>query len=154
MLSFLLRRLLYVPLIVLGVMLLTFVLSFVVQTPEQRARGILDKKASPEAIRNYLHDRGYDKPLLINHAPDARAWHDSIFFNEMTNLACLRLGKSDITGEAARPASFSRGAVTFARDHAARGDARAPPRGVAFALPRARALLRTRPRGHHRRAWY
>ncbi len=109
MLSYLIRRLLYVPLIVLGVMLLTFVLSFVVQTPEQRARGILDKKASPEAIRNYLHERGYDKPLLINHAPDAH-WHDSIFFNEMTNLACLRLGKSDITGESLS-AKFLAGAV-------------------------------------------
>ena len=98
MLSYLVRRFLYVPLIVFGVMLLTFVLSFVVQTPEQRARGILDKKATPEAIRNYLHERGYDKPLLVNHEPSA-SWHDSIFFNEMTNLACLRLGKSDITGE-------------------------------------------------------
>ncbi len=98
MLSYLVRRLLYVPLIVFGVMLLTFVLSFVVQTPEQRARAILDKRATPETIRNYLHERGYDKPLLVNHAADA-AWHDSIFFNEMTNLARLRLGKSDITGE-------------------------------------------------------
>ena len=67
MLSYIVRRLLYVPLIIFGVMLLTFVLSFVVQTPEQRARGILDKRASPEAIRNYLHERGYDKPLLVNH---------------------------------------------------------------------------------------
>ena len=98
MLSYLVRRLLYVPAIVFGVMLLTFVLSFVVQTPEQRARGILDKRATPEAIRNYLHERGYDKPLLVNHEPGAR-WHDSIFFNEMTNLATLNLGKSDITGE-------------------------------------------------------
>ena len=98
MLSYIVRRLLYVPLIIFGVMLLTFVLSFVVQTPEQRARGILDKRASPEAIRNYLHERGYDKPLLVNHAAGA-SWHDSIFFNEMTNLARLRLGKSDITGE-------------------------------------------------------
>ena len=98
MLSYLVRRLLYVPLILLGVMLLTFVLSFVVQSPEERARAVLDKKATPEAIRNYLHTRGYDKPLLVNHDPGA-SWHDSIFFNEMTNLARLRLGKSDITGE-------------------------------------------------------
>ncbi|MCE9610665.1 MAG: ABC transporter permease subunit [Chthoniobacter sp.] len=109
MLSYLVRRLLYVPLIVLGVMLLTFVLSFVVQTPEERARGILDKKATPEAIRNYLHERGYDKPLLVNHAPGTK-WHDSIFFNEMTNLARLRLGKSDITGEPLAD-KFLKGAV-------------------------------------------
>ena len=96
MLSYLLRRLLYLPLIVFGVMLLTIVLSFVLQTPEQRARAVLDKKATPEAIRNYLHERGYDKPLLINHEP-GRSWSDSIFFHEMKNLACLRLGTSDIT---------------------------------------------------------
>ena len=66
MFSYLLRRILYVPLIVFGVMLLTFVLSFVVQSPEERARGILDKKATPEAVQNYLHERGYDKPVLIN----------------------------------------------------------------------------------------
>ena len=99
MLSYLVRRLLYVPFIVFGVMLLTFVLSFVVQSPEQRARAVLDKKATPEAIRNYLHERGYDKPLMINREAGAK-WHDSIFFNEMTKLARLDLGKSDITGEA------------------------------------------------------
>ena len=59
MLSYIVRRLLYVPLIIFGVMLLTFVLSFVVQTPEQRARGILDKRASPEAIRNTPNGRAH-----------------------------------------------------------------------------------------------
>ena len=108
MFSYLLRRILYVPLIVFGVMLLTFVLSFVVQSPEERARGILDKKATPEAVQNYLHERGYDKPVLINTSPNA-PWHDSIFCNEMTNLACLRLGKSDITGESLRE-KFASGA--------------------------------------------
>ncbi len=98
MLSYLIRRFLYVPLIVFGVMLLTIVLSFVVQTPEQRARAVLDKRATPEAIKNYLHDRGYDKPLFINHEP-GQSWHDSIVFNEMMNLATFHLGKSDITGE-------------------------------------------------------
>ncbi len=108
MLSYLVRRLLYVPLIVFGVMLLTFVLSFVVQTPEQRARAVLDKKATPEAIRNYLHERGYDKPMLVNHEAGAK-WHDSIFCNEMKNLALLRLGISDITKEPLRE-KFLRGA--------------------------------------------
>ena len=83
MLSYLVRRLLYVPLILLGVMLLTFVLSFVVQSPEERARAVLDKKATPEAIRNYLHTRGYDKPLLVNHDPGA-SWHDSTNVSSIT----------------------------------------------------------------------
>ena len=40
MLTYLIRRLLYAPLIVLGVMLLTFVLFFVVQKPETMAKSV------------------------------------------------------------------------------------------------------------------
>src|SRR6266511_4542930 len=98
MFNYLVRRLLYVPLIVFGVMVLTFFLFFIVQTPEQRARALLDKRATPEAIRNYLHERGYDKPLFFNRQPGANLF-DSIFFNEMWRLAHFDLGKSDTTGE-------------------------------------------------------
>ena len=98
MLSFLVRRLLYVPLIVLGVLLLTFVLFFVVQSPESRARAVLDKRATPEAIQNYLHERGYDKPLVFNRRPGAQLF-DSIFFHEIGKLARFDFGKSDVTGE-------------------------------------------------------
>src|SRR3954468_2957925 len=98
MLSFLVRRLLYVPLILFGVMLLTFFVSFIVQTPEQRARAVLDKRATPQAIGNYLHERGYDKPRFINTRAGDR-WWDSIFFNEMGKLIRFDLGRSDITRE-------------------------------------------------------
>jgi len=98
MLSFLVRRLFYVPLIVFGVMLLTFFVSFIVQTPEQRARAVLDKRATPQAISNYLHERGYDKPRFINTEAGAR-WWDSIFFQEMGKLIRFDLGRSDITRE-------------------------------------------------------
>src|ERR1043165_6901 len=89
-------------------MLLTFFLSFIVQTPEQRARAILDKRATPQAIANYLNERGYDKPLWVNHDPKAK-WNDSIFFNEMWKLIHFDLGKSDITKEPLR-AKFLAGA--------------------------------------------
>jgi ABC-type dipeptide/oligopeptide/nickel transport system permease subunit len=108
MLSFLVRRILYVPLIIFGVMVLTFVLSFIVQTPEQRARAALDKRATPKAIQNYLHERGYDKPMYLNRNPGGR-WWDSIFFNEMGRFARFDLGKSDHTGEPLR-AKFLAGA--------------------------------------------
>jgi peptide/nickel transport system permease protein len=98
MFNYLVRRLFYVPLIVFGVMLLTFILFFVVQSPESRARAVLDKRATPEAIQNYLHERGYDKPLIFNRQPAGKLF-DSIFFNEMWRLVRLDFGKSDTTGE-------------------------------------------------------
>lgn len=51
MFAYLIRRLLYAVPIVLGVMLITFVLFFVVQSPEALARRVLGPKASPRPSR-------------------------------------------------------------------------------------------------------
>jgi peptide/nickel transport system permease protein len=109
MFNYLVRRLLYVPLIVFGVMLVTFILFFVLQTPEAHARVRLGKHATPETIHNYLHERGYDKPLLLNTTPGAKLG-DSIFFNEMVSLVRFDFGKSDATGEPLGP-KFLAGAI-------------------------------------------
>jgi peptide/nickel transport system permease protein len=97
MFSYLIRRLcLSVP-IVFGVMLLTFVLFFVVQSPHAMARKVLGPKATPQAVENWLQNRGYDKPLLVNTVP-GRPFYDSLFFNQMRRLASFDLGRSDVTG--------------------------------------------------------
>jgi peptide/nickel transport system permease protein len=102
MFSYLLRRLLYAPLIILGVMLLTFVLFFVVQSPETSARNVLGKRATPKTIGDWLHKRGYDKPLFLNtggaKAGASTGTFDTIFINEMRKLATFDLGVSDVTG--------------------------------------------------------
>lgn len=108
MFSFLLRRLLYAPLIILGVMLITFVIFFVVQQPETMARNVLGKRANPTTIHAWLQTRGYDKPLFFNvgqqrQAADgqpytSRGFFDTIFFNQMWKLATFDLGVSDVTG--------------------------------------------------------
>jgi peptide/nickel transport system permease protein len=108
MLSFLLRRLLYTPLIVMGVLLLTFILFFVVQKPETMARVVQGKRATPATIYAWLHKRGYDKPLVFNvgqarvsedgHPYDSHGFFDSIFFNYLGKLARFDLGVSDVTG--------------------------------------------------------
>jgi peptide/nickel transport system permease protein len=98
MLNFIIRRLLYVPLILFGVMLLTFVLFFVIYPPEVRARAVNDKRATPETIQTWLHNRGYDKPTFFNTRPHESLF-DSIFFHEMWHLATFNFGKSDTTGE-------------------------------------------------------
>ena len=68
MFSYLFRRLLYAPLIIFGVMVVTFVIFFVVQKPETMAQIQLGKRATPQTIYEYMHKRGYDKPLFLNTA--------------------------------------------------------------------------------------
>ncbi|MCC7519078.1 MAG: ABC transporter permease [Verrucomicrobiae bacterium] len=96
--DYLIRRLLSAVPILIGVMLLTFVLFFVFQTPRAMALRILGPKAPAEAIENWLHNRGYDKPRFLNLRPGARLW-DSQFVNHLSALARFDLGHSDATGE-------------------------------------------------------
>lgn len=96
MLNYVIRRLLYTIPIVIGVMLITFVLFFVLQKPETMARQILGPKAPPQAVQNWLHQRGYDKPLFLNFEKGANPF-DSQFFRQMKALATFDLGVSDAT---------------------------------------------------------
>jgi peptide/nickel transport system permease protein len=96
MVAYLIRRVFFFVPIVFGVMLLTFVLFFVVQSPDAMARRVLGPKATPKAVENWLHNRGYDKPLLLNRSGQG-PWHDSLFLNQMGRLARFDLGKSDVT---------------------------------------------------------
>ena len=98
MFSYLIRRLLYAVPIVLGVMLLTFVLFFVLQSPETMARNVLGKRATPQSMAAWLHERGYDKPRFVNTQPGAKL-HDSIFIHELVKLSTFDLGVSDVTKE-------------------------------------------------------
>lgn len=114
MFSYLIRRLLYAPFIILGVMVVTFFLFFVVQSPENMARTRLGKRATTANIYDYLHKRGYDKPLFFNYGqarlgPDGKAhpdghpyaskgFFDTIFFNQMGRFMVFDLGVSDVNG--------------------------------------------------------
>ena len=60
MFSYIVRRLLYVIPIIIGVMLITFLLFFVVQSPQTMAKNVLGKRATPETIQTWLENRGYD----------------------------------------------------------------------------------------------
>ncbi len=106
MLAYIIRRLLYAIPIIFGVMLITFLLFFVVQSRETMAKAQLGQRAKSSEVRNWLHDRGYDKPLIVNaawadstyHHPDQPLW-DSIFINQMKNFATFELGESDFNRE-------------------------------------------------------
>lgn len=107
MFAYLVRRILFSLPIVLGVMLLTFLLFFVVQSPEAMARRVLGPKASPQAVQTWLTNRGYDKPLMWAPRKEGQSWSEyfvagewkkSLFVTQMTRLATFDLGTSDVTG--------------------------------------------------------
>jgi peptide/nickel transport system permease protein len=98
MFSYILRRILYTVPILLGVMVITFFLFNVVKPPEDMARRMLGPKATPQAIQNWLQNRGYDKPLFFNTAKEKNLF-DSQFFSSITSLAILDLGRSDTNNE-------------------------------------------------------
>jgi peptide/nickel transport system permease protein len=97
MLAYIIRRILYAIPIVIGVNLLTTVLFFYVNTPEDMARKILgEKNVTSEAIQNWKRDHGYDLPIFFNEREEgASRITQTIFFQRSAPLLVFDFGKSD-----------------------------------------------------------
>ena len=97
MIIYILRRLVYGALILLGVNLLTFVLFFAVNTPDDMARlAIGGQRVSPEAIERWKVQRGYDKPLIYNSAASgSERFTETIFYDRSVPLLRFDFGFSD-----------------------------------------------------------
>ncbi len=97
MIAYIIRRILYAIPILIGVNLLTFLLFFVVNSPDEMARMQLgDKRVTPEAVTVWKQERGYDRPLLINaQAAGLEALTDTIFYQKSLKLFALDFGSSD-----------------------------------------------------------
>jgi peptide/nickel transport system permease protein len=97
MIAYIIRRLLYAIPILIGVNLLTFVLFFFINSPEDMARIHLGvKRVTPEAIAGWKEDHGYNKPLLYNAAANNTAkLTDTIFFAHSVKLFVFDFGYSD-----------------------------------------------------------
>lgn len=97
MLNYILRRLFYGALVLVGVNLLTFILFFAVNTPDDMARiNIGGKRVSADAIEKWKVERGYDKPLLWNHdAQGAQKLTQTLFFQRSLPLFVLNFGATD-----------------------------------------------------------
>jgi len=95
--AYVLRRVLYAVPILVGVNLLTFLLFFVVNTPEDMARMQLGaKRVTPEAIQKWKAERGYDLPLLWNgQAEAAGKATQTIFFRKSVRLFAFDFGASE-----------------------------------------------------------
>jgi peptide/nickel transport system permease protein len=95
--AYIIRRLLYAIPILIGVNLITFVLFFVVNSPEEMARMHLgEKRVTEEAIQTWKEEHGYARPLLYN--PDASGLGrltETIFFEKSVRLFVFDFGSSD-----------------------------------------------------------
>ncbi len=97
MISYILRRLLYALPLLMAVNVLTFLLFFVVNSPDDMARMQLGQKhVTEQAIQNWKQQHGYDKPLLWNtDAPTSDKFTQTIFYSKSVRLMLFRFGISD-----------------------------------------------------------
>ncbi|CAN5842805.1 ABC transporter permease [soil metagenome] len=97
MISYIIRRLGYGVLILLGVNLATFFLFFTVNTPDDMARlNIGGKHVTQELISKWKSERGYDKPLYLNDAKTGvEHVTDTIFWERSVSLFTLNFGRAD-----------------------------------------------------------
>ena len=97
MMAYIIRRILYAIPILIGVNIFTFVLFFVVNTPDDMARMHLGmKRVTPEAVQNWKQERGYNRPLLYNaEAEGTNKITETIFFQKSVKLFQFDFGSSD-----------------------------------------------------------
>ncbi len=97
MINYIIRRIGYGVLILIGVNIFTFMLFFTINTPDDMARmNIGGKRVSQDAIEKWKIQRGYDRPLFWNGTADgAQKLTKTIFFDRSVQLFALDFGPSD-----------------------------------------------------------
>ncbi len=97
MIQYILRRALYALPLLAGVNVLTFVLFFIINSPDDMARMQLGQKhVTEQAVENWKQQRGYDLPLLWNEdAQGSKKLTETIFFQKSVGLFIFRFGISD-----------------------------------------------------------
>ncbi len=97
MLAYIVRRLLYAIPILIGVNLLTFILFFIVNSPDDMARAHLGEKYVTEgAIENWKAENGYDRPLFLNKGTAGiEQFTDTIFYTKSIRLFAFDFGRSE-----------------------------------------------------------
>ncbi|HEY6240769.1 MAG TPA: ABC transporter permease [Burkholderiales bacterium] len=97
MIAYIVRRALYAIPILIGVNLITFLLFFVVNTPDDMARIQLGvRRVTTEAIDKWKAEHGYDKPMLYNgHAEGPDQFTNTIFYEKSVRLFAFDFGNAD-----------------------------------------------------------
>ena len=95
--NYIIRRIFYSIPILIGVNLITFVLFFMVNTPDDMARMHLGVKyVTDDAIEKWKQDRGYDKPLIYNQEADGLSkLTQTIFFEKSVAMFVFDFGQAD-----------------------------------------------------------
>lgn len=95
MIYYIIRRILYAFPLLMGVNILTFVLFFVVNSPDDMARMQLGQKhVTQQAVENWKQQRGYDLPLLWNEQAE-NPLTKTIFYQKAIHLFLFDFGMSD-----------------------------------------------------------
>ena len=97
MINYIIRRIGYGILILIGVNIFTFILFFAINTPDDMARmNIGGKRVTQDAIEKWKVERGYNKPLLWNeHKAGVEKLTKTIFFERSVPLFVFDFGASD-----------------------------------------------------------
>jgi peptide/nickel transport system permease protein len=97
MIAYVVRRIAYAVPILVGVNLLTFLLFFVVNTPDDMARMQLGvRRVTAEAVEKWKAEHGYDKPMLYNAgAGGFDRLTETIFYEKSVRLFAFDFGNAD-----------------------------------------------------------
>lgn len=96
MAAYLVRRVGYGFLTMLGVLFLLFVLFFAVTNPDDIARKAVGERARPEVYAQWKKNHGYDKPLFVNtQASGTGRYTDTLLFEHYRRMLTFDFGRSD-----------------------------------------------------------
>lgn len=97
MIAYIIRRILYSIPILIGVNVLTFLLFFVVNSPDDMARMYLGQKhVTEEQVQDWKVERGYQHPLFYNaEEKGVKKFTNTIFYNKSIRLFVFDFGRSD-----------------------------------------------------------
>ncbi|MFZ1105761.1 MAG: ABC transporter permease [Hyphomicrobiaceae bacterium] len=102
MATYLVRRLAYGALTVLGVLFLLFLLFFAITNPDDMARKAMGERAPPEARAQWIKNHGYDKPRFVNseHGVLSGArYTDTLLYEHFRRMLTFDFGRSDAGDE-------------------------------------------------------
>ncbi len=97
MINYIIRRIAYGVLVLIGVNVFTFMLFFAVNTPDDMARmNIGGKRVTQDAIEKWKVERGYDKPLFWSDQQSGlEKLSQTVFYERSVPLFALQFGASD-----------------------------------------------------------
>ncbi|HEY3235075.1 MAG TPA: ABC transporter permease [Polyangiaceae bacterium] len=91
MIAYVVRRVAYGMLIVLGVLLFLYLLFFVLTNPDDIARKAIGEKALPQVIHQWKVNHGYDKPRF----PSPGHLRDNMLVEHFRRMLTFDFGRSD-----------------------------------------------------------